>query len=414
MPRFAVVTMVLLLAIIAAGAAALWYGGRMPGLAEPAAGAPPLPAGVGSQEAADRAAAAVRAHDLDAVRTYLAEGGDPDGTDVEGETLLNKAVLAGTAEILDALLNAGADPTLAGRNGLEPLTLAALSGRNAMLERLMQANADRGEARRVVASKPGVAAGERAAGETAAVAATDHAAPVVQPRELAGAPAAMSADGAAATAAVLATLAGDGAPQADLPSGSAVSMAGLVINPVARPAGGATATMSAPPPASPTGQPAGAAASVPASDVPQAWVSAAQRRLGQLGYYKGPITGFAGPLTADAVKRYQAVAGIPQDGVVTPDLLRRIGATVGAPREAPVAATRPAPAVTSDAGPAAAVVQPSPAVQQVRNALGQEFNSASRPDRLRQHCQANANTWVYDEAIGRSLFCRDVIGAPPR
>jgi hypothetical protein len=53
-------------------------------------------------------------------------------------------------------------------------------------------------------------------------------------------------------------------------------------------------------------------------------------------------------------------------------------------------------------------------LQQVRNALGQEFNSAARPDALRQHCQANANAWVYDEAIGRSLFCRDVLGAPPR
>jgi hypothetical protein len=409
MPRFAVVTMVLLLAIIAAGAAALWYGGWMPGLAEQAAG--PLPAAASPQGPADRAAAAIKAHDLEALRGYLAEGGDPDGADTEGETLLNKAVLSGTPEILDVLLGSGADPNVPGRNGLGPLTLAALSGRQAMLERLMQANAERVEGRRIAVSGPGLSAADKAAAD-AGGAATDHAAPVVQASGRAVADARALAGGTDATAPLLAALAGDGAPQAVMPGEPQASMAGLVINPVARPAGGATATanVSAPPLASP----AGAAAASPAGDVPPAWVSAAQRRLGQLGYYKGPITGFAGPLTADAVKRYQAVAGIRQDGVVTPELLRRIGATVEAPREAPAAAARPSAAATPGVGPAAAVDQPSPAVQQVRHALGQEFNSASRPDTLRQHCQANANTWVYDEAIGRSLFCRDVIGSPPR
>jgi peptidoglycan hydrolase-like protein with peptidoglycan-binding domain len=321
-------------------------------------------------------------------------------------------VLHGSPEIVEALLAAGADRDKPGRNGLSPLTIAALAGRQTMLERLMQGNAGGPEARRA-ASAPG----------TASV--------------LASASSSGSAD---AGSAVLASLVGDGEPQPVLPAEPYASMAGLVINPMARPlprsspvasptAGAVAGVAPQPSPQAGADAPAPAASGSPSAGAPPTpWVTAAQRRLSQLGYYKGPITGFAGSLTAEAVKRYQAVAGLPQDGIVTADLLRRIGATVeapaapssasaAAPSPSPAAAPAPAPAATAaraggtETGPAQAAGQ---GLQQVRNALGQEFNSAARPDALRQHCQANANAWVYDEAIGRSLFCRDVLGAPPR
>ncbi|HSO43207.1 MAG TPA: peptidoglycan-binding protein [Rhodospirillales bacterium] len=360
-------------------------------------------------------------HDLAAVQQYLAEGGDPNGADSDGEVLLNKAVLHGTPEILEALLAAGANPDRPGKNGLGPLAIAALAGRQAMLERLMQANA-------------GPAATEAVAAD-AQPAPAAHA-PAVEDEDTALPPA-----GPGSSSPTLAALARDEAPQALLPIEAYASMVGLAINPIARPqtsAPVAAAPLAAAPVAAApvAGAPEAVQQPVPpatapnpiaataGSDVPQSWASAAQRRLGQLGYYKGPVTGFAGPLTADAVKRYQAVAGIPQDGIVSADLLRRIGATVDAlttpdPAPAPAAAATPAPAAaTAAATPPAQGGAPGQAtgqgLQQVRNALGEEFNSATRLDALRQHCQANTNAWVYDEATGRSMFCRDVLGSPPR
>jgi peptidoglycan hydrolase-like protein with peptidoglycan-binding domain len=411
MPRFAVIAVLLLVALLAAGAAAAWREGWLPGFASlETGGAYAEPAG---SKGIERAAAAIGDRNIAAVRQYLAAGGDPNATDAAGEILLNRAVLHGSPEIVEALLAAGADPDKPGRNGLSPLTIAALAGRQTMLERLMQANA---------------------AGSEEALAAS-----AMDPGS--GGASTSSPGGSGAGSPVLASLVGDGEPQPVLPTEPYATMAGLVINPMARPlpgsppaaspAAGAAATPQ-PVPQAGTALPAPAASGASAAGAPPTpWVTAAQKRLSQLGYYKGPITGFAGSLTAEAVKRYQAVAGLPQDGIVTADLLRRIGATVEAPAAPALASAESAPSSSPSVAPApspaaaaasarAAVAEPGPAqaagpgLQQVRNALGQEFNSAARPDALRQHCQANANTWVYDEAIGRSLFCRDVLGAPPR
>lgn len=412
MPRFAVVSILLLSAFLAAGAAAVWYGGWPPAQRIlNAASAPSSADTPGRQEVVEGAGVAIRVHDLAAVQQYLAEGGDPNGADSDGEVLLNKAVLHGTPEILEALLAAGANPDRPGKNGLGPLAIAALAGRQAMLERLMQANA-------------GPAATEAVAAD-AQPAPAAHA-PAVEDEDTALPPA-----GPGSSSPTLAALARDEAPQALLPIEAYASMVGLAINPIARPQTsapvaaapvvGAAEAVQQPVPSATAQSPIAAKAG---SDVPQSWASAAQRRLGQLGYYRGPVTGFAGPLTADAVKRYQAVAGIPQDGIVSADLLRRIGATVDAlttpdPAPAPAAAATPAPAAATAAAtspaqegaPGQAIGQ---GLQQVRNALGEEFNSATRLDALRQHCQANTNAWVYDEATGRSMFCRDVLGSPPR
>jgi peptidoglycan hydrolase-like protein with peptidoglycan-binding domain len=410
MPRFAVIAVLILVALLAAGAAAAWRSGWLTNFAKvEAAGGPADPGPAGAGDAVERATTAILDHDPAAVRQYLAVGGDPNATDAEGEILLNKAVLHGSPEIVEALLAGGADPDQPGRNGLSPLTIAALTGRQAMLERLMQANA-REPAARVAGYAPGSGSGRGSAS---------------------------SSGGSDAASPVLASLAGDGEPQTILPAEPYASMAGLAINPIARPAPGSLPAASpaggvaAAPQSAPQGgaAPLGSAASdaATAGGAPALWVTAAQKRLGQLGYYKGPITGFAGSLTADAVRRYQAIAGLPQDGIVSADLLRRIGAVVEAPA-APAPAPAPAaaapaatpPATTAPAGGAEAErvravgQSQGPGLQQVRNALGQEFNSATRPDALRQHCQANTNAWVYDEAVGRSLFCRDVLGAPPR
>ncbi|MEM7771767.1 MAG: peptidoglycan-binding protein [Cyanobacteria bacterium P01_A01_bin.37] len=59
-------------------------------------------------------------------------------------------------------------------------------------------------------------------------------------------------------------------------------------------------------------------------------VSALQRRLVELGFYSGPVSGFFGELTETAVKNFQASQGLTADGVVggsTTDALRRASAS---------------------------------------------------------------------------------------
>lgn len=47
-------------------------------------------------------------------------------------------------------------------------------------------------------------------------------------------------------------------------------------------------------------------------------VSQLQRRLTELGYYSGPISGYYGELTEEAVRKFQASTGLTVDGVVGP------------------------------------------------------------------------------------------------
>ncbi|MGF1513713.1 MAG: peptidoglycan-binding protein [Elainellaceae cyanobacterium] len=59
-------------------------------------------------------------------------------------------------------------------------------------------------------------------------------------------------------------------------------------------------------------------------------VSELQRRLGELGYYDGPVSGFFGELTEAAVIRFQQDQGLASDGIVgasTADALRDSGST---------------------------------------------------------------------------------------
>lgn len=56
-----------------------------------------------------------------------------------------------------------------------------------------------------------------------------------------------------------------------------------------------------------------------------------QNRLTAEGIYGGPITGFFGPLTREAVKKYQAKNKIVQDGIVGHNTLSFLNKTSSTP-----------------------------------------------------------------------------------
>ena len=52
--------------------------------------------------------------------------------------------------------------------------------------------------------------------------------------------------------------------------------------------------------------------------------------LGALGYEPGPADGLMGAGTIDAIRAYQAEAGLDATGTITPDLVRSLNETVEA------------------------------------------------------------------------------------
>lgn len=54
-----------------------------------------------------------------------------------------------------------------------------------------------------------------------------------------------------------------------------------------------------------------------------------QQDLTDLGFYSGPINGIYGPVTTAAVKRFQARAGLPTDGIAGPQTMAAINLALG-------------------------------------------------------------------------------------
>ena len=59
-------------------------------------------------------------------------------------------------------------------------------------------------------------------------------------------------------------------------------------------------------------------------------VKTVQTKLKRWGYFNGPITGYYGPLTTEAVKYFQRVNGIEQTGTVGPITSKALGMTLSA------------------------------------------------------------------------------------
>lgn len=86
--------------------------------------------------------------DLDALRAWLADGGDPNAPGVLGGTVLHRAVELGRVALVDALLAAGADPRRRDQRMRTPLVCAVQAATAlplppvALVDRLIDAGAD--------------------------------------------------------------------------------------------------------------------------------------------------------------------------------------------------------------------------------------------------------------------------------
>lgn len=145
MLRVGLIAVFLFIALVLVGAAAFWKASAPEPVDRSAVGSQPQPEPAAEVKADPTAAieAAIRKHDDATIRRELAGNVDLEKVDADGETLLNKAVLFGTPEIVDLLLRAGADPDAPGKNGLGPLAVAALAGHHEMLQMLMDARSRR-------------------------------------------------------------------------------------------------------------------------------------------------------------------------------------------------------------------------------------------------------------------------------
>jgi uncharacterized protein len=85
---------------------------------------------------------AARNGNLEAVRSLLKGGADPNQTGPDGSTAVHWAVHADNLAMLNALLAAGAKPDVVTRYKITPLTLAAQNGNAALVERLLAAGAN--------------------------------------------------------------------------------------------------------------------------------------------------------------------------------------------------------------------------------------------------------------------------------
>ena len=70
-------------------------------------------------------------------------------------------------------------------------------------------------------------------------------------------------------------------------------------------------------------------------------VTTLQKQLKAIGVFKGPVTGFFGPITRAAVSAFEASKHLHRDGVADPTMRTKLGAAVAAKSTKPAAPAKP-------------------------------------------------------------------------
>ena len=106
-----------------------------------------------------------------------------------------------------------------------------------------------------------------------------------------------------------------------------------------------------------------AAPAIPPAPVGNRDAFAVQKRLTELGYFKGTVDGFYGPMTASAIRAFEEHHGLEPTGALTPAVVDAIlkadaGGTAALAQQAAELAPMPAPAAIRPAPVQRAVAQP--------------------------------------------------------
>lgn len=152
------------------------------------------------------------------------------------------------------------------------------------------------------------------------------------------------------------------------------------------------------------------AASGPAMD--HSRVAEVQRLLRRLGYSPGTADGVWGPRTERALDAWRRRSGRMQGSSIDAALLSQLREDVRA-RSAAAAGRRPARAATRRHAAAPPVrddfgAQPawiSSLAGGFQRLTGREFDSRRNPQRIRDYCMVNRETWIFDEGSRNFLWC---------
>jgi hypothetical protein len=136
-----------------------------------------------------------------------------------------------------------------------------------------------------------------------------------------------------------------------------------------------------------------------------------QRLLRQLGYSPGAADGVWGPRTERALEAWRRRSGRGQGSGIDAALLSQLrydvrarsAATARRSSRAAMPRRAAAPAVQDHSSAQPAWV--SSLAGGFQRLTGREFDSRRNPQRIRDYCMANRETWIFDEGSRNFLWC---------
>jgi hypothetical protein len=143
----------------------------------------------------------------------------------------------------------------------------------------------------------------------------------------------------------------------------------------------------------------------------RALVAEAQRLLRRLGYSPGAADGVWGPRTERALDAWRRRSGRMEGGSVDAALLSQLREDVRARSAAAARRTSrgatprhaATPAVQVDSGAQPAWI--SSLAGGFQRLTGREFDSRRNPQRIRDYCMVNRESWIFDEGSRNFVWC---------
>ncbi|MFO1153381.1 MAG: peptidoglycan-binding protein [Rhodospirillales bacterium] len=134
-------------------------------------------------------------------------------------------------------------------------------------------------------------------------------------------------------------------------------------------------------------------------------VAEAQRLLAILGYTPGATDGRVGSQTTAAVRAYEKVAGLPQDGRIDAALLAHLRKDMRTPPSD--ATVTPTPSQAASKPPASFTERVLGGMQRL---IARDLDSTRAPAQLAEYCANRSDEWIYDRGQDRMRLCGEING----